>query len=412
MVRPEQRRQWLTVGFVLLLSCVANRQECCGPCGLPPWSVQRHGPEAATRSRWSCYEPGMISRTAAVARWCRPWSLVVFALFVCSGCASSSWGARANNPAHRVGPTGWNPWSHWTLQTEKGAPLDLFLASDEKPKPLLVMLQGSGCRPLFAIGDADAEGRTPRRSSLFHFAKTLRKPGPVHVMAVEKRGVTSFGPLGEEEPECSEAYERGLSKPDRVRDVVAAIEAFAHEPWVTEVLLLGQSEGADLATGVAKALGPGKLAAVGLLSSAGPSQLFDFVVFDRRKRNHEAVLEDFQQTLGLLGPNPPARIHGHSALRWKSYAVDSTPLQDMAGLDVPVFVAHGTDDENSPVESADLFVIELLRMNPSRPVYYFMVPDATHGFVGADGTDHAPNVIARFLEWAVSAKKSTTIVDR
>ncbi len=311
-----------------------------------------------------------------------------------------------------MGPTAWKPWTHWTLERTDQPQLDLYVAADQAPKPLLVMLQGSGCYPLFEVGAPDAEGKTRRSSSLFYFAKAVRDVPSVHVLAIEKRGVRSFAGLDDQEPVCSAEYERGLSKADRITDVVDAIAAFASQPWVTQVLLLGHSEGADLATGVAKALGPGKLAAVGLLSSAGPTQLYDFVVFDRKSGNHRAVLDDFQKTLELLGSNPPDRFSGHSALRWKSYAVDSTPLQDMVGLEVPVFVAHGSKDENSPVESADLFVIELLRQNRKRSVYYFMVPDATHGFVGADGKDHAAEVIRRFVEWSVAPKKITAVVDK
>jgi predicted esterase len=317
------------------------------------------------------------------------------------GCATASRRVVEAPPSlARIGPTPWAPWEAWQLPRAERPTLDIYLARTNERRPLLVLLQGSGCSPLFAI----AEGGRRRMSSLLVQAEDL--PSTVHVMVIEKVGVRSFeasfdpATMAGGGQRCSDDYERNVDKQLRVADVVEAIRAARALPWVSEILVAGHSEGADVAAGVGRALGR-ELTAVGILSGAGATQLFDFVVAARVVSQHAEAHQALLETFALAGPNPPADYRGHSFRRWQSYALRSTPLDDLRATDLPIFVAHGTDDQASRIENADLFVVELLRSARSSALFYWVLEGVDHGYVDAQGESHAARVLRRFVDWAL-----------
>jgi pimeloyl-ACP methyl ester carboxylesterase len=278
---------------------------------------------------------------------------------------------------------------------------------DETPRPLLVVLAGSGCTPLFF--HLEREGHRLTGTRLTFALSLMGNHVGLHVATVEKVGVRSFELYsGDGMSDCSEEYERHVAKPERVRAVADAVAALAAEPWVTQVVLVGHSEGADVAAGVARLLGEKQLTAVGIMAGAGPSQLFDHVLFARRDAEAGGVQEAFKDVLRITDPAEEGRWNGHSLTRWRSYAVDATPLEDLRASRVPVFIAHGTEDESVPIESADLLAIELLR-DRSRPVFYLYLPGHDHGFRGPERTDNARAVLDRFLAWALAPVKQTAV---
>lgn len=313
--------------------------------------------------------------------------------------------------AVRVGPTVWKPWEHWRVTRPALSALDVFIAHDAQKRPLVVLLQGSGCDPLFSVTDLGGGNRRGASSLIFGDLVEGRLPR-AHFAAVEKRGVVSFGPYrrpDEKRTPCSSDYEAGVHKRERVRDIVDAIDALSREPWVGPVLVAGHSEGGDLAAGVAQALRQ-RLAAVAIFGSAGPSQLVDFVIYAHRTGRVEALREAFSEIQTVIDPKSQQPWRGHSLVRWRSHGVESTPLDEMRSCEVPTFVAHGSADTSSPVESADTFVVELLRSNPARHVFYLRVQDADHGLGTPDGQGHLPFAFDRFLSWSLSPNKRGVLV--
>jgi pimeloyl-ACP methyl ester carboxylesterase len=292
-----------------------------------------------------------------------------------------------------------SPWERWHLERDDAPALEVFVARDETPRPLVVLLQGSGCVPLFfeTPGGAGA--------SLLFWREVAGGDHPVHFAAVEKRGVASFGPPPQGQPGtmegCSQAYVEGAVKPERVADVVDVVSALGDEPWVDGVLVAGHSEGAAVASGVAEVLGE-RLVAVGLFSAAGPSQLVDFVVYAHRSGEADRVRDTFDDILTLTDPQAEGAWRGHDISRWQTFAVDTSPLEELRGKSVPVFVVHGSADESSPVESADAFVVELLREGPERPVFYLRLQEVGHGLIARGDENLRSLVLRRFISWALS----------
>ncbi|MFL5348418.1 MAG: alpha/beta hydrolase family protein [Hyalangium sp.] len=293
------------------------------------------------------------------------------------------------------------------MSRAKAPALDVYVMHDETPRPLLVLLAGSGCTPLFF--HLEREGKRLTGTRLTFALSLMQAHAGLHVATVEKVGVHSFELYsGDGMSDCSEEYERHVAKPERVRAVADAITALAAQPWVTQVLLVGHSEGADVAAGVTRLLGEKRVAAVGIMAGAGPSQLFDEVLFARRDAEPGGVRAAFDEVLRVTDPAARGRWNGHSLTRWRSYAVDTTPLEELRASRVPVFIAHGSEDESVPIESADLLAVELMR-DRSRPVFYLYLPGHDHSFRGKDRADDARAVLDRFLEWALSPMKATGV---
>jgi hypothetical protein len=306
-----------------------------------------------------------------------------------------------------VGPAPVRPFEGWRVERADGPSIDVYVARDDAPKPLVVFVQGSKCLPLFMV----SPGRLVTTALPPDDVKA--EMSRVHFAFVERRGLESFGPPPatademQKSARCTETH-GGVSKTERVEDVATAVRALAPLPWVSSVAVVGHSEGADVAAGVGKALGDELLEGVGLLAGAGITRFFD-ATLEARTRGDAAVKRVFDDLLWITGPSAEGDYAGASIARQLTYAVDSTPLDDLRGLPLPVFVAAGSRDDKSPPENADAFVTELLRERERR-VKYVILPDLDHGFTASDGSEHAPEVLASVVDWVVSPKERAVIV--
>ncbi len=321
--------------------------------------------------------------------------------------STASPAAAAPLEAHLVGATGYKVLERWGVTRPNGPPLDVYVARTEGRRPLVVLVQGSHCLPLFM----SRPGREV--STLFVRPDQLeRELGRVSFAVVERRGLRSFGAAPASEAEAKTlarctAEHGGVDKRERVADVADAVRALRGQPWVGPVFVLGHSEGADVAAGVAGRLGDA-FAGVGLLSGAGPTRFFDDIANARRQGRPVAVKAALDDLIALTGPQPPAEYAGAASVRQLSYAVDSTPLDDLRASALPIFVAGGTRDEKSPIESADLFVAEMLRAR-ARRLRYVMLPDLDHAYMTPDGADRMPDVLRAFVDWALEPMKGRDV---
>ena len=321
--------------------------------------------------------------------------------------------AQGAAPAHaaKVGDAPTKPWEHWVVSRPGKPDIDLYALRDDARKPVVVFFPGSHCVPLFFYRHKDGKRRLGS-TILFQEAVEVG-PRDFHFVAVERRLLKSFIELSGDDlaDHCSPEH-GSVSKADRVEDAADAVTALALEPWVGEVLVAGHSEGADVASGVARILGDGPIRAVGSLSGGGPSQFFDHVMEMRRERRDAEAQGVFDELLKMTSATPPDPYRGHPVERYRSFALRSTQLDDLRDLDVPVFIAHGTRDRHSAIESADLLAVELLRANPRRLVDYLVLAGLDHGYVAADGSDHQKEVLDAFVKWATDSNHARNVETR
>jgi uncharacterized protein (TIGR03067 family) len=229
--------------------------------------------------------------------------------------------------------------------------------------PVAVFIQGSGCASVFSERDGKVYGGL--QNLLLEACK-----GRCRVLAVEKPGVT-FGAVprnpGSAE-EGSAEFCREHTLPRWVEAVNAALTA-AHRledvDW-TRTLVAGHSEGGIVAAHLA--LANALVSHVAVLSSSGPTQLFDLLELARRSpsadgspadadRRAETVRDGWKKVLA----DPESADHfwlGHPHRRWSSFLKTST-LEGLLASRVPVFAAHGTLDRAVPVESFEVLCSEL-----------------------------------------------------
>ncbi len=302
-------------------------------------------------------------------------------------------------------------WRKWTVERPGMQTLDVYIAGDTtEKKPVLLLVTGSKCRPVF---DVKENGKV--NSPLFTTdASFYRKTGFITVV-MERRGVKSFEPIPPEiaaidiRTRCRDDY-GALSKFDRVKDLEDCVRALRREKWFGKLAILGHSEGVDVTTGLAKTLGDQDILALGLMAGASPSQFGDFILEARAQKDNIKAMAIFDDVIWLTSEKAEGKYGGYPLKRWRSYAIESTPMEDVRESMVPVFVANGSRDTHAPIGGADTFVLELLRRQEKRNVLYLSIADLDHNFMDAKGNDLSLAVIKEFAAWALSSDKGRKVL--
>jgi pimeloyl-ACP methyl ester carboxylesterase len=338
----------------------------------------------------------------------------------CAGASQPSVAPRgttgaAGPTARRVGRSPLKDYEVWQVTRSDGPSLAVYVArqDEQSKKPLVLYLQGSHCLPLFMISEKD--GRRREKSTVLFSETVPAELSRVHFAAIERRGLKSFGAPPASEAEARTAArctpEHGsVSKRERVKDAADTVLALSKEPWVGGIFLLGHSEGAYVASGTVRHLGDGSVNAVGLLSGPGPTQFFDFLIEGRRRGDLVEVKTVFDELIWITGSSASGDYRGAAIERQVSYGVDSTSIDDLRDSHVPIFVANGTDDDQSPPESADVFVAEMLRSR-SRLLRYVILPGMDHAYYSrSEDKDHAGRVLKSFVDWALAPQKDRSVL--
>lgn len=300
-----------------------------------------------------------------------------------------------------------------TLTGNEGDRLDIVRYAGHERRPALVIVPGSLCAPLFAALDNAAEGQAFATVPLFTDAE--RKSLGAHVVYLERRNIVSLETMSsapefsiEQIFRLSPCTERsgGVTLEQRVADVLVQLRWLRQQPWVEAIHLVGVSEGSDVVAGVA-ASDASVADSLMLIGGAGPSQFADFAMFARKRGDAAGVSAVFSELDRFLSASAPERYKGYPWKRWQSFAIDNTPLDLLARSTVPVFIAHGDQDENVPVSSADLAAIELMRKQPGRAIFYRSVTGGDHMLKTPQGR-RLGEVVGQYLAWATAAPSGRT----
>ena len=276
-------------------------------------------------------------------------------------------------------------------------------------RPLLVWVEGSGAQSLFYR----LEDETLANGM---FGLLARHAGAdFHVAAIEKRGVA----LGERgaygtAAEASAEYQRHATLEARAADVRLLISTLLEDPSVdpNQVLLVGHSEGADVAALVAGR--DERVTHAAILSGGGPPQFFDFFLMRRAALEESGAapetiaaamrtLEDEVRRIVADPENESAMYLGHAYKRWSSFATRGS-ADALVGARARLFLAHGSADESVPIESFDYLVTRLLCAGRT-DVTIRRYPGRDHSFipVGAEpGHEGFLEVFDAILEWSLA----------
>lgn len=333
----------------------------------------------------------------------------------------AAWGSSVvlANPLAKGQTTPLSGWTRWEVKgaqegpapAERAAPLLTAYAALQgtEKRPVLLMITGSKCLPLFRLQDGKV------RSPLFFTDAGFFSRHKIHGLVAERRGIRSFETIPadvaakEVRLRCGDEY-GGLTKDVRIRDVLQVVRGLSNEPWFGDLLIVGHSEGVDVAMGVARELGDRAVSAVGLFAGASPSLLFDLALQMRKSGNPEQVKSILEDMFYLTSGQVEGKYGGYPVRRMMSFAIESDPLSDALHTSVPLFVASGTRDVKASIESADLFVLEVLRKQPRRILRYVNYTNLDHDFRDSNGQDLSASVFDQFIRWSRASPKQRELV--
>lgn len=295
------------------------------------------------------------------------------------------------------------------VQDELDREIRYFLsdATGDEPQPIVLYINGSGASSAFF--------RTPNGVAAGGQNLMLRAlDGKARVLVVDKPGTELFGEVDQPGTAvgASETFLQEHTLDRWTEANRAALDQVIDRDDIdaTRVMVLGHSEGSDVAALVA-AVEP-RVTHVALLAGGGPTQLFDFVTFAARSQpgdkvgdaaaRVEAVYDDWAKV--LQKPNSIDDFwRGHPYRRWSSFMATS-PLEEVQKSDAKIFAAHGTHDQSTPIESFDLLVAGLRARG--RAVESHRVEGASHAFAqpGETGPDGMVQMMRTAGEWFLAGE--------
>ncbi|MBN1945160.1 MAG: alpha/beta hydrolase [Bradymonadales bacterium] len=217
----------------------------------------------------------------------------------------------------------------------------------------------------------------------------------MRVVLVERRGIA---PDGTVDPELLFQSE---DKATRVHDALAVMAAHLAELTSSNpVLLVGASEGADIAAAVAAA--DRRVSHLVLLGGGGGmSQAEELALLVGRDPEAYGIggSEALQARFEDIRAHPDAETSwlGHPYRRWSSY-LWSPPTPYLLSLDIPVFLAQGDADTAVPVESARALDAAFSDAGKTN-LRYREYPGVDHTFRDGSGRSALPLVEVDLLAW-------------
>jgi len=268
-----------------------------------------------------------------------------------------------------------------TLPAGNGPPVRYYLSRPAQKSPLVLYLQGSGCVPPF-IGLG-----TDKRASTIYSWLPLAQQGRYAVMAVDKPYQSDAPQQGQfgSAIGCAGEFNAHFSYDAWLATLTTAVRHALRRPEVDarRVLVIGSSEGAPMAAGLARALP--EVTDVVLLGANGPSQLFDFAANIYRSNDSDEIkalrLQELDATYSAIAADPASTTKyawGHPYLRWSSFFAQST-VDNLAHSKARVYLAAGMQDNSVPIVSTEVLYTQL-RVR-GRDVTMRRIPLAGHSLV-------------------------------
>lgn len=282
------------------------------------------------------------------------------------------------------------------------------------PRPLLVIIQGSGCGPAF---EARAEGLTATAAQDLIFEMAA---GRFAVLIAEKPGVTpESAPVADAgtAQEASAEFLRVHSLPAWCAAVSRAIDSARADPRVdgrAEVSVIGLSEGAITAARLARLRDD--VGHVAFVSGFGCDQWDDLLINARRHALAEAsskttTASDWAAAVeaavagteaGLrevaARPDSTELFEGQTHLFWSTFG-RACPAEDLAASRAEVLVAYGTDDEQ--VDADGVEAIRAACIRAGKPIVVIPVLGGDHMLNTRDTRPYQNmlGVFRRSLDW-------------
>jgi predicted esterase len=311
----------------------------------------------------------------------------------------------------------------FTIQHKKLGTIRFYVsaAGIDSTKPLLLALDGSGHYALATLVNLK------KGKMVFNTfdRDILQLADRFHVVIMSKPGVpfcdtvsidaasANFNEVAEKLPPSDE-YTKKASLNWRSEAASEVINYLCKNIPVNKqkIIAYGYSEGGQVVP---------RLAAINKnithcasIVGGGLNQLFDWITKERvAAAKGEISLREAQRRIDSLMTvfadiyrHPTAtdkEWEGHSYLRWGSYAT-VIPLESLTKLTIPIFMAVGSNDVNSPVYGLDYVPLEFLRLGKQNLTYKVYPTDhffneVIHNEGKEEVISHKKEMINDLLKW-------------
>ena len=279
-----------------------------------------------------------------------------------------------------------------------GRNITYYLSDSPTPKPLALVIQGSGCSALFrplADGALSAVG--------YHNVFRSVADDRYRVLAVEKPGArsTAEAPAAGTTEGCSPAF---LEEHTVERWAEALKAALAAARTLADVvggrtLVIGHSEGGVLAARLAR-LDPA-ISHAALLASPGPDPTEELILWGEGRKRPRAETRALIARIRAAPDSTTEMALGHPHRRWASFLA-ADPVADLLASSARVFAAQGEADSNWPVAAHDSLASHLRARG--RKVMALRIPGADHSFnrPGQKPPEGMIEVFRAIRDWAAA----------
>lgn len=285
-------------------------------------------------------------------------------------------------------------WSGHVFMDQRGTEQAYYISEGPPDAPVALLVQGSGCVPVFATIAGREHVATASQDVLSDAA------GGARVMIVEKPGLSIGGEIGSTpglSQGCSSQFRNRYSLDDWTSVLESALaEAEPHGPLV----ILGVSEGGTAAALLAKRgfTGPVGLVSAGACSAAGG--LIERAYIREREGLPGTGVDETFRLLGEITANPSSIDHfawGQTYRRWSTFgaACNARLLDQHTG---PLFIAYGTAD--SGVDISAFEDLAEFRRNNGWPVLVHRIRGGDHDLTSG-GLDHRSEAFRAFIDFAL-----------
>lgn len=310
---------------------------------------------------------------------------------------------------------------HYMLATPKLKTFEVHVTKSKSTakKPLIVYLEGSGNFPIYYKTKSGRYSSslaiTPKRYAKDYYVAVVGKPG------IPFQDSLRYTESGRSYYPTNDSYTKLYSLDWRAE---AASEAINHLvknlPIDTrQIIVMGYSEGSQVAPKVAVL--NKKVTHVVCFVGNALNQLYDFILEARLLALQKEMTPEESQNLvdslyreyENIYKNPKATDqswYGATYLKWSSFS-QTTPLESMLQLDIPILYVGGGRDNNQTVLSMDYAKLEFLRRGKTN-LTYKVYPNSDHYFqeeVTRDGVtkkiDRLDEVHQYALDWVNSNKR-------
>lgn len=253
-----------------------------------------------------------------------------------------------------------------------------YLSRPSQRAPLVLYIQGSGCTPPFIGID------TPKRYSTIFSWLPLASQKRYAVMAVDKPYQSDIPQQGERGSAigCAGDFNKHFTYDIWLASLKRAVRHALSRPEVDarRVLIIGLSEGAPIAAGLARELP--EISDVVLVGANGPTQLYDFAANIYLTDEDDGVkahrLEELNAKFAAISADPENAskfMWGHTYRRWSSFFAQST-MDNLARSKARVYLASGMQDRSVPILSTEVLYAQLRVLG--KDVTFRRIPLAGH----------------------------------